>query len=91
MTNLVDDITTDPVWEEEQQNRLLGFEILQQMLHVRPGENLPMSILERTGVNKSDPNEIYTKVFVPKLLEKLGVTTCDGALLAIRRMHDTIE
>jgi hypothetical protein len=91
MKSLPDDITTDPKWEAEQQHRLLGFEILHQVLHIRPGETLPFTILEKTCVNKAEPNEIYVKKFVPRLLKALGVDNREDALVAIRRLSDTIR
>lgn len=85
------DITTDRRWLEKQQHRLLGFEILRDILHVRPNEMTPFDIQERTGVDKGTPNQVYQKRFLPRLLKELGASDFDGALAAIRRLRDRVH
>lgn len=85
------DITTDRKWLAEQQHRLLGFEILQSVLHVRTELPSPTDIKDRTGITRSEPSEVYRKVFIPRLLKKLGAETVDDAISAIRSMRDEIH
>jgi len=85
------DITTDKEWCAEQAHRLLGFEILQSVLHMEMTLPTPTEIKERTGITRSEPSEIYRKVFIPRLLKKLGADNFDDALTVVRRMRDEIR
>ena len=85
------DITTDPNWQAEQAHRLLGFEILQRVLHVRPDAPTPTDIKERVCITRSASSEIYRNVFIPRLLKKLGVENVNEAISKVRHMRDEIH
>ncbi len=91
MRSCQSDITTNPEWQAEQAHRLLGFEILQQVLHIKTDMPSPTDIKEKTGITRSEPSEIYRKVFIPRLLKKLGAENVDDAISAIRRIRDEIH
>lgn len=85
------DETIDPAWQAEQQNRLLGFEVLQHILKGHPAGLSPTAIRERTGGTRLGPDEVYRKKFIPKLLKKLGATNYDEALSKVRQLRDVIH
>lgn len=85
------DITTDANWQIEQQNRLLGFEVLNNVLRGNPIALSPTSIRERTGGTRLGPDEIYRKKFIPGLLKELGADNFDQALASIRNLRDVID
>ena len=85
------DITTISEWLDEQQNRLLGFEVLNHVLRGEPVALSPTAIRERTGGTRLGPDEIYRKKFIPKLLSELGAENFDDALAKIRGLRDEIR
>ena len=88
MKLLENDVTTSPPWLAVQQHRLLGFEILTHVIRVHPDEHSPMTIQEKTGVDKGAPNYVYEKKFIPALLKSLGASNPAEARSAVRRLRD---
>lgn len=85
------DITTDKVWLEEQQNRLLGFEILNHALRAQRCTISLYEIREKTTLNQLAPDHIYRKRFIPLLLKELGADNFQEALAILRRVRDEVH
>jgi len=84
------DPTTNREWLEEQQNRLLGFEILEQAMR---GRQEPISLTqmrEKMVMNQLATDYIYRRRFLPTLLKKLGANNFQEALTAIRGIRDKV-
>lgn len=85
------DITTDKAWLEEQQNRLLGYEILSQTLRGHSCAISIMELREKTVINQLASDYIYRRRFIPLLLKKIGAANFQEALVAIRRIRDEVH
>lgn len=62
MPTLPDDITTDPEWEEQQSNRLLGYEILRRSLDGRTLEIEPGHLGEIAAMDKGVTFRILQRI-----------------------------
>lgn len=52
MNHCLNDITLDPAWREEQVDRLLGFEILQNALNARYAPVEPARLADKISADK---------------------------------------
>lgn len=52
MSRLPPDITLDPAWQQEQADRLLGFEVLNNILHARYQPMDPERLADKIGADK---------------------------------------
>lgn len=52
MSRLPPDITLNPEWLQEQADRLLGFEVLQNVLHARYQPMDPERLADKIGADK---------------------------------------
>ena len=59
---LCPDITTDPEWEAEQVDRLLGFEVLRHAVEARYQEVAPVELADRTALDKGYAYRIVEKL-----------------------------
>ena len=85
------DLTTDPAWLEEQQNRLLGYEIINQVLRGHNATLSPSKIRDITGGTQHYPDQVYRKKFIPRLLKSMGATDYESAKTIIRQLRDGIQ
>lgn len=46
------DVTTDPFWQAEQMDRLLGFEVLKKVCTADPDPVPPSLLADKIGLNK---------------------------------------
>ncbi len=56
------DITLDPLWEAEQVDRLLGFEVLRRTVDARYQPVNPVDLADRVAVDKGYPHRIIEKI-----------------------------
>jgi hypothetical protein len=56
------DPTLNPVWEAEQVDRLLGFEVLRRAVDARYQPVNPVELADRVAVDKGYPHRIIEKL-----------------------------
>lgn len=88
---VLSDPTMDQGWQEEQQNRLLGFEILGQALRGEQNTIPLTAIREKMVLNQLATDYIYRKRFLPLLLKELGAENFSEAMTVIRRLRDGVH